>query len=160
MIERNQEDRRRTEETFELLKQAIQPVLNGEREIIDILSVEKHHMTGMVTIKFFPVPGILGDRGRKVFEMLKHELGYDASLGSKPETRELDYYHNERYQEFPTNREIVVLVKSKIYEEDPKDPERITWSIKHLRPKQTRIQKVGTRARQIASRVSRLPWPN
>lgn len=149
----------KTERDFNRLMEAIQPVLNGEREIMDILSVEKHHMTGRVIIKFFPVPGVLGDKGRRLLEMLKHDLGYDESQSSKPETRYLDHYHNERRQHFLTNRENIVLVKSEIYEQDPNDPEKTIWSIKHLDPKKSTVQKVGEKAREAISNIFRGPWP-
>lgn len=161
MIEqrREREYQRKTERDFNRLMDAVQPVLDGERESMDILVEQKHHLTERINVNFFPVPGVFGDKGKRLFEMLKHELGYDAGRSSELETRELDHYHNESRQQFPTNRENIVLVKSEAYEGDPDDPERITWSIEHLHPKKGIIQRAKERTSQLVSNLLRAPRP-
>lgn len=166
MVERDRDlaYQEKTKQDFERLKTAIQPVLDGDMEEMEILVEAVDYLTGRINIHFL-LPDVLGDRGRKVLEMLKHELRYDASAGyqEEEESRVVDHYHYEKPPTyFPTKYEDVVLVERKIYEKfkDEEKPERTTWSIRHLNPKKTTLQKAGERARQFVSRVSRLPWPN
>lgn len=150
MIERNQEDQKRTEEVLGLLKKEIQPVLRGERESLDILVEFRHPITGRVTTNFLPVPGVLGERGKRVFEMLRREIEYAPGYEYWAERREADVYHYEELWNVPIKHEGVSLERKEIYEKfrDKEGPERIVWSIRNFQPK-SKLQKVRERVRKF-----------
>lgn len=163
MVERKRdlEYQKRTEEVFEQLKTAIQPVIDGDMKEMEILREVVDPMTGRKNIYFFPVANVFGERGRRVFERLRREIEYAPDYDYFVERKEGDdYYHYVELWNVPTKYEGVVLERREFHEKFRKkeEPERTEWWIVSLHPK-GRIQRVKERTRQIISHLSRSPWP-
>jgi len=156
MRERGPENQKSIEIFFASLQEAIQPVISGDRERIDIIGIFFNPFEG-TTNHFFPVPRVFGEEGGRVFERLKKELECDTTFNKQMELvkeGKMDEGHNCRTWSFDTNLGGIVLEKTETFDRTRSltDPERIIWSIRNLHPK-TKGQKLGERMRRFRKRA-------
>jgi len=164
MLERDRDlaYQEKTKQDFERLKTAIQPVLDGDIEKMKILEEEVDPETGGINIQFFPVNGVLGERGKKAFEMLRREIEYTPDYDYFAETGETDDgYHCVEVWNVPTKHVGIILERRELRDKFRawKEPERIEWSIVNIHPK-GKVQRFREKTSRLVSNLLRAPWPN
>jgi hypothetical protein len=116
MVEKDRRDQRKTEEILEELNEIIQPVLVGDRRGIDILSEVTNPMEGKSVVYFFPVSGVLGERGKQVLKRLREEYGIKG-LGFGDELpRRVDSYSSEKVWYFLTKLPGIVFARQEVFD--------------------------------------------